>query len=269
LLLAGKPVFTDSLEFPNGGFLDYNNGVVNANYHGMTLQVVERLSKNFYLNANYTYSHIIDNGNFTTFINLPQNQFDNLTERGNSNQDVRHRFIANFSATAPEKSLIEKFTVSSIITVQSGRPFTIFTGGDSNGDTNPVTDRVELIGRNTYVGDPLRSWDLRISRYIQIREGVKLDLIFDAFNMFNRPNVDEVFSVYGSPIFCGATPQRYQDATSIAIQRGQATCPAFTPPAGVTVPAQFFVPPSPNPNFGTPRTTLNPRQIQFAAKLSF
>ena len=269
LLLAGKPVFRDSLEFPNGGFLDYNNGVVNANYHGMTLQVVERLSKNFYLNANYTYSHIIDNGNFTTFINLPQNQFDNLTERGNSNQDVRHRFIANFSATAPERSLFEKFRLSSIITVQSGRPFTIFTGGDSNGDTNPVTDRVELIGRNTYVGDPLRSWDLRISRYIQIREGVKLDLIFDAFNMFNRPNVDEVFSVYGSPIFCGASPQRYQDAASIAIQRGQATCPAFTPPAGVTAPAQFFVPPSPNPNFGTPRTTLNPRQIQFAAKLSF
>jgi outer membrane receptor protein involved in Fe transport len=269
LLLAGKPVFTDSLEFPNGGFLDYNNGVVNANYHGMTLQVVERLSKSFYLNASYTYSHIIDNGNFTTFINLPQNQFDNVSERGNSNQDIRHRFIANFTATAPERSLFEKFTVSSIISVQSGRPFTIFTGGDSNGDTNPVTDRVELIGRNTYMGDPLRSWDLRISRYFQIREGVKLDLIFDAFNMFNRPNVDEVFSVYGSPIFCGATPQRYQDAASLAIQRGQATCPAFTPPAGVRVPAQFFVPPSPNPNFGTPRTMLNPRQIQLAAKLSF
>src|SRR5262245_65886009 len=96
----------------------------------MTLQVIERFGKRFNLNANYTWSHIIDNGNFTTFINLPQNQFDNLSERGNSNQDIRHRFIANFSAAAPEKSLFEKFTVSGIVTVQSGRPFTIFTGGE-------------------------------------------------------------------------------------------------------------------------------------------
>jgi outer membrane receptor protein involved in Fe transport len=269
LLLAGKPVFTDGLEFPNGGFLDYNNGIVNAVYHGMTLQVVERLGKRFNLNANYTWSHIIDNGNFTTFINLPQNQFDNISERGNSNQDVRHRFVANFTATGPEEGFLRNFELSSVVTLQTGRPFTIFVGGDANGDTNPVTDRVGLAARNTYIGDPLRAWDLRVSRLFPISERVKLNLVFDAFNLLNRPNVDEVFSIYGSPIFCGAVPKGYKDATSVAIQRGGVTCPAFTPPAGVTVPAQFFVPPGPNPNFGTPRTMLNPRQLQFAAKLVF
>ena len=268
-LLAGKPVFTDGLEFPNGGFLDYNNGIVNAVYNGLTLQVVERLGKRFNLNANYTWSHIIDNGNFTTFINLPQNQFDNVSERGNSNQDVRHRFVANFTATGPEDGFLRNFELSSVVTLQTGRPFTIFVGGDANGDTNPVTDRVGLIGRNTYIGDPLRAWDLRVSRLFPISERVKLNLVFDAFNLLNRPNVDEVFSIYGSPIFCGAVPKGYKDATSVAIQRGGVACPAFAPPAGVTVPAQFFVPPGPNPNFGTPRTMLNPRQLQFAAKLSF
>lgn len=269
LLLAGKPVFTDGLEFPNGGFLDYNNGVVNAIYHGMTLQVVERLGKRFNLNANYTWSHIIDNGNFTTFINLPQNQFDNITERANSNQDVRHRFVANFTATGPDDGFLRNFELSSVVTLQTGRPFTIFVGGDANGDTNPVTDRVGLISRNTYIGDPLRAWDLRVSRVFPISERVRLNLIFDAFNLLNRPNVDEVFSIYGSPIFCGAVPKSYKDTTSVAIQRGQMACPAFSPPAGVTVPAQFFVPPGPNPNFGTPRTMLNPRQLQFAARLTF
>jgi outer membrane receptor protein involved in Fe transport len=269
LLLAGKPVFTDGLEFPNGGFLDYNNGVVNAVYNGLTLQVVERLGKRFSLNANYTWSHIIDNGNFTTFINLPQNQFDNVSERGNSNQDVRHRFVANFTATGPEDGFLRNFELSSVVTLQTGRPFTIFVGGDANGDTNPVTDRVGLVARNTYIGDPLRAWDLRVSRVFPISERVRLNLTFDAFNLLNRPNVDEVFSIYGSPIFCGAVPKGYKDATSVAIQRGGVACPAFTPPAGVTVPAQFFVPPGPNPNFGTPRTMLNPRQLQFAAKLSF
>jgi hypothetical protein len=221
------------------------------------------------MNANYTFSHIIDNGNFTTFINLPQNQFDNRSERANSNQDVRHRFVANFTASAPEKSFLRHFELGSIITIQSGRPFTMFVGGDANGDTNPVTDRVGLIGRNTYIGDPLRSWDLRVSRFFRISEHVKLDLIVDAFNLLNRSNVDEIFSVYGSPIFCGDVPKRYKDGPSLAIQQGQSPCPAFVPPAGVTVPAQFFVPPSPNPSFGTARTMLNPRQIQLAAKLSF
>jgi hypothetical protein len=269
LLLAGKPVFTDGGEFPEAGLLDYNAGVVNANYHGMTLQVLGRIGEHFNLNANYTWSHIIDNGNFTTFINLPQNQFDNASERSNSNQDVRHRFVANFMAYAPKESFLRNFAFSSIITVQSGRPFTLFVGGDANGDTNPVTDRVELAARNTYIGDPLRTWDLRLSRFFQIKEGMKLDLIFDAFNVLNRPNVDEVFSVYGSPILCGTVPRHYKDAASLAIEKGQVACPAFTPPAGITVPASFFVPPIPNPSFGTPRTMMNPRQIQFAAKLSF
>ena len=268
LLLAGKPVFTGN-EFSNGGFLDYNDSIVNAIYHGLTLQAIERMGKYFTLNANYTYSHTIDNGNFTTFINLPQNQFDNAGERANSNQDVRHRFVANFTANTPDHGYTKDFAFSSIITIQSGRPFTMFVGGDANGDTNPVTDRVGLSGRNSYLGDPLRTWDLRLSRYFQISERYRVDLMFDAFNVLNRQNLDEVFSVYGSPIFCGAVPQRFGDTASRTAQAGGAVCPTFVPPPGVAVPATFAVPPTANTNFGTPRTMLNPRQLQFAVKFSF
>ena len=268
LLLAGKPVFTGN-EFTNGGFLDYNLSTVNAVYHGLTLQAIERWGKYLNLNANYTFSHIIDDGNFTTFINLPQNQFDNASERANSNQDVRHRFVANFNAEAPEHSFLRNFAFSSIITIQSGRPFTMFVGGDANGDTNPVTDRVGLSARNSYVGDPLRTWDLRVSRYFQLREKLRVELAFDVFNVLNRQNVDEVFSVYGSPIFCGAVPSHYKDAASLTLQTAPPACGAPTVDPGVVVPATFAVPPTPNSNFGTPRTMLNPRQLQFSAKFSF
>jgi outer membrane receptor protein involved in Fe transport len=269
LMLAGKEVFNGNEEFPNGGFLDYNDGVDTAMYNGMTVRVIERAGNYFNLDASYTFSHIIDDGNFTTFINLPENQFQPQAEKANSNQDARHRFIADFTATGPDKTVVRNFQLSSIITVQSGRPFTLFTGADSNGDGNPVTDRVGLIGRNTYIGDPFRAWDLRISRYFPIREGKRITLTFDAFNLLNRPNADEIFSVYGSPIFCGPVPMHYKDASSLAIQAGQQTCPAFTPPAGVTVPAQFAVPPTPDADFGTPRTMFNPRQLQFSARFSF
>ena len=274
VLLVGKPYFTGN-EFSNGGFLDYNDSIVNAVYHGLTFQAIERIGKYLNLNANYTFSHIIDNGNFTTFINLPQNQFDNKTERANSNQDVRHRFVMNFTAEAPRSSFARNFLVSSIVTVQSGRPFTMFVGGDANGDTNPVTDRVGLSSRNAYVGQPLRSWDFRLSRYFVFHENRRLDLTFDAFNLLNRQNIDEVFSVYGSPVFCGAVPKHFGDAASVAIEQGTVSCPTLAAlaaagqiPAG-PIPATFGVPPAPNGNFGMPRTMLNPRQLQFGVKFSF
>ena len=60
----------------SGGLLDYNNNVADSNYNGLTVTLLERLGQLFNLTANYTYSHTIDNGNFTTFINLPPNQFN-------------------------------------------------------------------------------------------------------------------------------------------------------------------------------------------------
>jgi outer membrane receptor protein involved in Fe transport len=293
------------LQTMSAGLIDYNNGVANANYHGGTLTVMERV-KYLSLTANYTYSHTIDNGNFTTFINLPVNQFDYKAERANSNQDGRHRLVANFSATGPENTFARHFGFSSIVTAQSGRPFTIFYGASTLNDVaGGATDRVggapiiphcpstsdcaTMVPRNTYVGDPVYSWDLRVSRYFQVREKMRLDLSFDAFNVLNRPNVDEVTSVYGSPVFCGTTPTiplHYNDATSQAIQLQAAStvCPAGpiqavpgVPQAGTLAPtpiplgggSALFIPFKPNQTFGLPRTMLSPRQLQFGLKLSF
>ncbi len=274
---AGKAYFYNgnpggSVAYTNAGLLYFTDNSGNSVYHGLTLQVSERI-KNFSLNANYTFSHTLDDGTFTTFVSTPEDDYERNLERANSNQDVRHRFITNFTADGPKDSFLRKFAFSSIVTLQTGRPFTEFVGFDANGDTNPVTDRVGIVPRNNYYGDPLYSWDLRLSRYFQIKERLRLDLMVDAFNMLNRPNVDEVTSVYGAAVFCGsgAIPLHYKDAATLATQAaaiafdtgtGPPTCPLTG--LGLT-PA----PPVPNALFGTPRTMLNPRQFQFAAKFSF
>ena len=89
----------------SGGLLDYNNNVANANYNGLTVTVLERLGQLFNLTANYTYSHTIDNGNFTTFINLPPNQFDYASERANSNQDIRNNLLSTLRRRDPSTVL--------------------------------------------------------------------------------------------------------------------------------------------------------------------
>jgi len=280
----------------SAGLLDYNNGIANANYNAGILSVVDRIS-NFSLSASYTFSHTIDDGNFTTFISLPVNQFDIHAEKANSNQDVRHRVVTNFTAEGPEKSWARHFQLSSIITLQSGRPFTIFYGANTLNDiAGAATDRVggapigtactsatncsTMIPRNTYVGDALYSWDFHLSRFFQIRDRARIEAGVDVFNFLNRPNVDEVTSVYGSPVFCGGTPaapHHYKDSVSLAIQ-GQAASTAC-PNGGVGVPGgslaptpigtTLFIPSKPNATFGEPRTVLNPRQFQFMVKVSF
>jgi outer membrane receptor protein involved in Fe transport len=257
--------------YSNAGLLYSTDNTGNSVYNGLTLQVTERAGQYFSLNANYTFSHTLDDGTFTTFVSTPQDLYNRGLERANSNQDVRQRFVTNFTGTTPIHSILRNFSMSSIVTLQTGRPFTMFVGFDANGDTNPVTDRVGNLGRNTYYGDPLYSWDLRISRYFQIRERLRLDLMVDAFDLLNRPNVDEVTSVYGAAVICGgtATPKNYRDKATVETQQqaiafdngtGGPTCPNLSP-----VPS----PPVPNALFGAPRTMLNPRQFQFGAKFAF
>ncbi len=278
----------------SSGLEDYNNDVANAIYHGGTLTVLER-GKFFNLTANYTYSHTIDNGNFTTFINLPPNQFDYAAERANSNQDARHRVVANFTAIAPQNGPWRNFELSNIVTLQSGRPFTIFYGSNTLNDVaGGSTDRVggssfiagscpdvqdcqTMIPRNTYIGDPYYNWDLRVTRAVHINDRFTANLAFDAFNLLNRANYDEVTSVYGSPVFCGGVPQHYNDAMTRAIQQGSAsvTCPngGTSVPGGSVAPTPIgttlFIPTTPNTNFGLPRTAFTPRQLQFSVRFTF
>lgn len=245
------------------GLIYYTDNSGNSVYHGVTFSASEKLGQYFRLNANYTFSKTLDDGTFTTFVSTPQDLYHRSLERANSNQDVRHRFLANFTAAAPKSKdtniALRDWEVSGIITVQGARPFTIFVGHDANNDTNPVTDRVGLAARNTYWGDKLKTVDLRFSRAFSFRERQKVELAADVFNMMNRNNVDEVDSVYTSPDFCGAAPHNYNDAVSKKIQ---------TNPFSFIGSCSGGVP-FPNPDFGRPRKVFNARQFQLSFKYSF
>jgi hypothetical protein len=223
------------------GIFYYTDASGNSVHHALTLQALERARKYFRLNANYTFAKTLDDGKFLVFVDTPQSNDQRSLERAVSNQNVRHRFIANFVADAPDKRFVRNFELSSIVTVQSPRGFTIFAGADFWNDGNPVNPRVGESARNAYLGDTLRTVDLRLSRIIHLNERSQLQLSVDSFNLFNRANVDEVFTIYGAPDFIGAVPKHYKD--------------------GIADPA--------NPGFGAPRTMLNPRQFQFAAKWIF
>lgn len=236
----GKSFFAGP-RYSNAGLLYYTDNSGNAAYHGATVQAAQRLRSWMQYNVNYTFSKTLDDGTFTTFVSTPQDLYQRNLERANSNQDVRHRLVASFSTEAPESTLFKKFQLSGIISLQSGRPFTLFAGYDANGDTNPVTDRVGLSARNTYYGDRLMAADIRLSREFSLNGETSLTLALDAFNALNRANVEEVNSVYGFSSFLGPVPRQYGD--------------------GIASPA--------NPLFGSPRSMVTPRAIQLSVRMYF
>ena len=264
----GKDAFSGPL-YSNAGLMYYVDATGNAYYNGFTINIKDKIGQYFQFDANYTLSHAQDDGTFLTFVSTPQDLYDRKLERGDSVQDVRNRFVGSFIADAPNHGFMRNFEFSSIITLQSPRPFTLFVGNDVNGDTNPVTDRVGWSPRNFYRGDDYYNFDLRVARLIHLNERMTLNLALDTFDIFNRQNINEVTSVYGggTPDFCGGSnpyngpqPRHYNDATSLAIQGGKIGC--MPVPGIATAPA-------PNALFGTPRTMFNPRQLQASVKFSF
>jgi len=277
-MLDGKAAFSGVL-YNNAGLMYYLDGSGNAEYNGLIASVTDKFGQYLRFSANYTWSHTQDDGTFTTFVSTPQDLYDRPLERADSVQDVRHRFIGNFTADTPSSGLpvFRDLEFSGIVILQTPRPFTMFVGNDVNGDTNPVTDRVGLSPRNAYRGDDLYSTDLRLSRSFHFHEHMGLDLAFDGFDVFNRQNINEVTSVYGggTPDFCGGTtpfngpvPGHYNDGPSVAIQRGQVSClPESAVIGGKTV--SMDIAPAPSALFGTPRTMFNPRQLQISVKFTF
>jgi len=239
-------------------------------YKGITATLQKRYAKGSQLLVSYTVSKSEDNStdfqsNFIPQTNgfgrnsadpegLPlggeprcvgtscQLAFDPLQERGPAVWDQRHRLVVSGLYQLPWM-----VNVSAIATAASGRPFNPIANADLNGDGNggtiPGPDRPRTVpadittsvGRNSENLPSQFTVDLRVSRRFVLGGNVFLEPVFEVFNLFNRTNYSDVDNVFGS----GAFPDNpVRDA------QGRVTYGLFT-------------------------QAQPPRQMQFAAKLSF
>jgi hypothetical protein len=210
-------------------------------YHGGFFTLNKRLSGGFGLNINYTFSKTLDLPTGYTFRDVFEDPRDIRRDWGLSNQHVGQRFILTFTGEGPKRWVLTRgFKLGVITTLESGRFGTLFTGFDVNGDLEFGTDRVGVVGRNTYRGDSFKQVDLRLTRVMSWRERIRIEPLVEFFNLFNRPNVTQVDTVYGAADFVGPVPRRYKDGVAGAL-----------------------------PSFGRPAGTGPARQVQFALRVSF
>jgi hypothetical protein len=227
----------------------------NANYNALQLRLQQRLKSGLSFLSSYTWAKSIDDasGIFTSAgdPNFPQDSNDVRGERGRSNFDVRHRFSLSYTYDLPigkghtlfgdNGFLTHLFTgwqTLGIVTLQSGRPFTVAlisdfdnsnTGRSSLGfganDRPNVVGNAEVshrtpdqwfntsafafpqfgtfgnAGRNLLDGPSYKNINASLVKDTHITERFNVQFRAEVFNLFNHPNFNLPDNFLGSPTF--------------------------------------------------------------------
>ncbi|MGA2183319.1 MAG: DUF2012 domain-containing protein [Bryobacteraceae bacterium] len=134
---------------PDSGVRPYGNvGQINEyestgllNQHQLFTNLNMRLNANFSMFASYVYNHAMSNTDGAGF--FPQDQYNLAADYGRAAYGITHRIFAAGSA-----NLRWNVRISPFLMWQSGMPFNLTTGQDSNGD-NLFNERPAFAGPDT------------------------------------------------------------------------------------------------------------------------
>jgi hypothetical protein len=84
--------------------------------------------------------------------------------------------------------MFNDWKLSGVVTVGSGRPVDARVFGDPNRDSNSSNDRLPGWGRNAFLGPDYSTTDLRLTRRLYLGDRLKVELMAESFNSFNRTN---------------------------------------------------------------------------------
>lgn len=182
---------------PQLGAINVFESAGSSVYNAMTISVRRRMTNGLYFRLGYTFAHAIDDGQdaLLTGGSLVQNTYS-PNSRASSATDQRHRFVFSwiteprpFSREQPFLSkLFNNWRFSGVSTYGSGRPVDARMTGDPNQDGNDLNDRLPGYSRNAFLGPDYATTDLRVSRRLRIIKGLKIELLAESFNLFNRDN---------------------------------------------------------------------------------
>ncbi|HTA60226.1 MAG TPA: TonB-dependent receptor [Candidatus Baltobacteraceae bacterium] len=223
-----------------------NKSIGNSTYNGLQVNLQKRLSNGFQIQGAYTFAHSIDDINDPIVPgagnrSFPRNSFDLAAERGNSDFDVRHRGVVNFiyepnlgrgRAHLNEGfvgRILEGWSITSVISAQTGHPYDIFGNVDSNHTglsaratiignpaqpagtdktfTGPALSAFELtpynqqpnLSKNFFYGPDEVNVDSALLKNTSITERAKLQLRFEFYNLFNHAQFGQPGNALAAP----------------------------------------------------------------------
>jgi len=213
--------------FPDWGTVNFEWLAGWSNYYGTDFTFTKRYADNWQLSASYTLAYFKDAypprhqwfiGGDGFAMHAPVG-FPLASDMGGDYTyalgDQRHRMTANGIW-----DLGRGFQVSGIYFYGSGERFRVWTGVDRRaeggqapsggqvGGSNEQRLRADgsIVPRNSFVGEPIHRVDLRLQQRIPIAGSVRVDGMFEVFNLFNHTNygsyvTNESNRLFGQPDF--------------------------------------------------------------------
>ena len=222
-----------------------------ASYNGLQISAAQRVSHHLSFNAFYIYSKTFDSVQLqnSTTQGLVQNFSNPFEDRGLADTDMRHQLVVSMiwqpdyytGGSSIMRHIVNGWSVSPILKMHSGFPFTILNGKDANFDGNN-TDRAQRVGnpfsgscpngspvgsaacwfnttaflqnqpvngapvdgntaRNALHQPAYRDVDLAIFRTFRVTERFNLQLRGEALNVFNIVSLNAPNATAGTATF--------------------------------------------------------------------
>ncbi|HEX5215851.1 MAG TPA: carboxypeptidase regulatory-like domain-containing protein [Vicinamibacterales bacterium] len=195
-----------------------------SSYNGVTFELNRRFARHMLGRLAYTIGKVTDTVPDATAV-VPNNAGDDGkyasnpadfgADRTYGNTDQRQRFVLSGvyetnglaeGKTGVTGALIRNWSLSGIFTAASGQPFTARVGAvDLNGDGNTRNDIAPGTSRNQFRYPTQVTMDLRVARDLPVG-GNKVQVIWEAFNLFNRSNFNFANNTYYSVSGTTLTP---------------------------------------------------------------
>ncbi len=207
--------------------INTNESVSRSSYNGMWLSATRRYSRGLTFTGSYTLSKSIDLNSVGSSNPQIQDARNLAAEHALSDFDARHRFVASavyelpFRTTGAAGKILGGWSLSGIVNLQSGNPWSPLLSQDQSGSQN-FFDRPNLVGdpqtrvnpdaaldarafalsapgtfgnlgRNALVGPGFRNLDFALVKNTRFGPENRLNVQFRAefFNLFNHPNLNQ------------------------------------------------------------------------------
>ena len=231
-LQATRPYYA---QFPDFGIINQIETNGSSNYNSLQAILKVREWHRFTSQFTYTWGHALDD--MTAYRGtLPQDSTDLKGDYGNSDFDTRQNFTGLLNYDLPNasrwKPLLNGWALSSLVSLHTGQPFTVFSSTDTTGTgegeqradqiapafagvshafiasgvtwinaaafVNPAPGTLGTSPRNGYYGPGYASTDFSVVKNTKITERVNTQFRIEMFNLFNRINLAPPSGTVGS-----------------------------------------------------------------------
>jgi len=236
-LCRPNPAYQNNSEYSAAG---------DSQYNGLMVSFQQQPAKWGSVRISYIWSKALDDvGEF--FFSSPINNFNPHQDYGRSDDDQRHRVVVDGYANTPSgpannvwEHVTHGFQLGGTLQYYSPLPFSAVSGVNTIQQTagrpcyglpatSPNCTLSNMISRNTATGFDYFAINARLSRVFSLSERFKLQGITEVFNLLNRANYLIPNTTFGTGIY----------------------------------------PLAPRNTFGQPTAVADPREIQFALRLTF